>query len=215
MIVRRIPWRWLAAGLALLLIAILAAPYFSADRYGARIRQALEASLGRRVKIGKASFDLFPGPGFTINDVEIGEDPAFGVDLFAFVDSLDARVKLSSLWTGKLEWASLALNNPSVNLVKSESGHWNFEPLLTPRIVAALPKIEVRDYGRINFRFGDTKSIYYIGNVELDAAARQDGSWDVRFQGEPARTDRAAPIFRQSLTARGRWRQDRVNFDIE
>src|SRR4051812_3108758 len=128
MMLRRVPWRWLAAGMVALLAAVLAAPYFSADRYGKRISEALEASLGRKVKIGKASFDLFPGPGFTIHDVEIGEDPAFGVDLFAFVDSLDARLKLTSHWTGKLEWASLALNNPSVNLVKAESGRWNFEP---------------------------------------------------------------------------------------
>jgi hypothetical protein len=215
MMARRIPWRLLAAGVAAILAAVIAAPYFSADRYGKRISEALEASLGRKVTIGKARFDLFPGPGFTIENVEIGEDPAFGVDLFAFVDSLSARVKLSSLWTGKLEWASLSLSNPSVNLVKADSGHWNFEPLLNPKVVSALPKLEVRDFGRINFRFGDTKSIYYIGNVELDAVARRDGSWDLQFSGEPARTDRAAPLFRQSLTGKGRWRQDGVNFDIE
>ena len=83
--------------------------------------------------------------------------------------------------------------------------------------MSALPKIEVREYGRINFKFGDTKSIFYIGNVELDAAARPGAGadWELRFSGEPARTDRAAPMFRQSVTGRGRWRPDKVNFDFE
>ena len=67
-------------------------------------------------------FNLFQGPGFTVSDVEIGEDPAFGIEPFAAwpggVESLDARLKLKSLWTGKLEWSSLRLNSPVVNLVE-------------------------------------------------------------------------------------------------
>src|SRR5262245_11143454 len=109
MITRRIPWRWLLAGLAAFLLASLVAPFLSADHYGQRISEALEASLGRKVKIGEAHFDLFRGPGFTVSRVEIAEHPAFGVETFAFVDSLDARLKLSSLWTGRLAWASLRL----------------------------------------------------------------------------------------------------------
>ena len=96
MIARRIPWRWLLAGLAAFLIAGLAAPFLSADRYGERIREALEASLGRKVKIGKVRFTLLSGPGFTISDVEIAEDPALRRRaIFAWVPrigSLDARL---------------------------------------------------------------------------------------------------------------------------
>jgi hypothetical protein len=217
---RKIPWRLLLAGVALFLALGIAAPFLSADSFGNRIREALEASLGRPVKIGKVRFDLFQGPGFTISDVEIGEDPAFGIEPFVAwpggVESLDARLKLKSLWTGKLEWSSLRLNSPVVNLVKVGTG-WNFEPLLTPKLVAALPKIEVRD-GRINFKFGDTESIFYIANVELDAVAPSggEGDWYVQFRGEPARTDGPSHGYsRQSLTGRGHWRPDRVNFDLQ
>jgi hypothetical protein len=216
MSVRRISWRWLLAGLAAFLVAGIVVPYFSADGYRKRIGEALEASLGRKVNIvGDVHFDLLRGPGFTLETVEIGDDPAFGVDNFVSVDSLEARLKLDFLWSGKLAWASIVLNHPSVNLVKSDSGHWNFESLLKPGIVSALPKIEMRDYGRVNFRFGDTKSIFYIGNVELDAAARSDGHWDLRFSGEPGRTDRAAPLYRQSVTGRGQWRPEVVNVDLQ
>src|SRR5579872_878953 len=218
---RKIPWRWLIAALAAFLIAGIAAPFLSGDRFGERIREGLQASLGRSVKIGKVRFDLFQGPGFTISDVEIGEDPAFGIEPFATwsggATSLDARLKLQSLWTGKLEWASLRLNQPIVNLVKVDD-RWNFEPLLTPKVVAALPRIEVRE-GRINFKFGDTKSIFYIANVDLDAAARSEhgADWDLHFSGEPARTDRRSPEngYRQSLTGTGHWKRDGVNFDVQ
>src|SRR5205085_1606661 len=39
--------------------------------------------------------------------------------------------------------------------------------------------------------------------------------WDLRFAGEPARTDRAAHSDRKSVTGRGSWRQDRMNFDLQ
>ena len=104
---RKMPWRVLLTGMMLLPAAALAAPFLSADRCGRRISQALEASLGRPVKIGKVRCNLFNGPGFTISDVEIGEDPAFGIEPFVAwpggAESIDARLKWKSLWTGKLE----------------------------------------------------------------------------------------------------------------
>src|SRR5207253_1011210 len=201
---RRIPWRWLLAALAAFLIAGVAAPFFSADHFAERIGKALEASLGRKVKIGKVRFTLLGGPGFTISDVEIAEDPSFGIEPIAQLmpdGSLDARLQLKSLWSGKLQWASVRLNQPIVNLVKGSSGHWNFEPMLTPNLVSLLPRIAVRD-AHINFKFGDTKSIFYIENVDLEAVARASGAadWDLRFSGEPGRTDRLAHPYRQSVS---------------
>lgn len=216
---RRIPWRWLLAALAAFLIAGVAAPFFSADHFAERIGKALEASLGRKVKIGKVRFTLLGGPGFTISDVEIAEDPSFGIEPIAQLmpdGSLDARLQLKSLWSGKLQWASVRLNQPIVNLVKGSSGHWNFEPMLTPNLVSLLPRIAVRD-AHINFKFGDTKSIFYIENVDLEAVARASGAadWDLRFSGEPGRTDRLAHPYRQSVSGMGRWRPARVDVDIE
>src|SRR5438128_440604 len=77
---RKIPWQWLLAALAAFLMAGIAAPFLSADSFRDRISKALEASLGRKVKIGAVRLDLFGGPGFTISDVEIADDPAFGIE---------------------------------------------------------------------------------------------------------------------------------------
>src|SRR5258708_13642579 len=133
---RKIAWRCLLPALAAFLIAGIAAPFLSADRFADRIGKALEASLGRKVKIGKVRFTLLSGPGFTISDVEIADNPAFGIEPIAqIVDSLDARLHLKSLWPGKPQWASVRLNQPQVNLGQPSSHPWNSHPTLTPTLV--------------------------------------------------------------------------------
>ena len=78
---------------------------------------------------------------------------------------------------------------------------------------------EDRSAGRqVDFKFGDTESIFYIANVELDAVAPSGSAadWYVQFRGEPARTDGPSRGYhRQSLTGSGHWRPDRVNFDLQ
>src|SRR5205807_7400314 len=89
--------KWLGAGCALVVAAGIAAPFLGADRYAEQIRTGLETALGRRVEFGDVRFNLFTGPGFSISKVVIQEDPAFGREPFAYVESLDARPGLWAL----------------------------------------------------------------------------------------------------------------------
>jgi hypothetical protein len=196
-------------GCALVLAVGVAAPYLGANRYAEQIRSGLEASLGRRVEFGDVHFNLFTGPGFTISKVVVDEDPAFGREPFAYVESLEARPRLWPLMLGRLEFASLRLDDTSVNLTRVETGPaaaWNFTELLRRTKIDAMPALHVRS-GRINFKFGDTKSVFYVMNSDLDISppASAAGGWQVEFSGEPARTDRPARGF-GSLTAGGLWR---------
>ncbi len=121
---------WILAGALALGAAVLAAPYLSADAFGGRIRVALERALHRKVEIQAARFTLLRGPGFSLLGVVIHDDPASGAEPFAYVNSIDARVSLLGLLRGKMEFSSLRLAGPSVNLVKTEAGPWNFQALL-------------------------------------------------------------------------------------
>ncbi len=209
---KRTLWRlfWItAAGIT---AAGLILPTLDAGRFRGRVKQSLSEALGREVEVGEVHLDLFNGPGFSVDRVVIHDDPAAGIEPFAYVESLQARVSFASFWTGRLKFASLRLVNPSVNLVRPEGGQWNILPLLgrtagTPGR-ARLPEIQVRG-GRINFKFGDRKSIFYLGDASLDASPppSDGGEWRVRFQGAPARTDRAAQRY-GAISARGRWRPD-------
>jgi len=197
----------LAAG-ALLAVGI-AAPYLSGDAFAVRIRTALEGALSRKVELGAVHFSLFNGPGFSVDNVVIHENPAIGIEPIAYVGSLAAVPRLGSLFGGRLEFASIRLDDASINVAKtggpSEPGVWNLQALLDSSTIRAIPEVHVRS-GRINFKFGDSKSVLYLTDADLDIAppSRGAGGWSVDFSGEPARTDKPAHGFGR-VVARGRW----------
>ena len=196
--------KWLGAVCALVVAVGIAAPFLGADRYAEQIRTGLETALGRRVEFGDVRFNLFTGPGFSISKVVIQEDPAFGREPFAYVESLDARPGLWALMMGRLEFASLRLEDARLNLTRMESGAgaaWNFAELLHRTKFEALPALYLRS-GRINFKFGDTKSVFYVTDTDLDVSppSALSGEWRVRFSGQPARTDRPARGFGSSYS---------------
>ena len=201
-------WRWFAIALLLVVAVGLAAPRVSAERFRPRIQAALEAALNRPVELGAVHLSLFTGPGFHVDNVLIGEDPAAGIEPFAHVESLEARIRWTSLLSGALAFSSLRLENPSVNVVKLPGGPWNIQPLLDRRRPLGsagyqrnVPDIQIRG-GRIDFKFGDTKSVFYISDADVDVYPNQNGEVVIRFSGAPARTDQASQSFGE-LTARG------------
>jgi AsmA family len=200
-------WRWLLIGVLGVVAIGLVAPKISADRFRPRIQAALEAALNRPVHLGAVHLNLFTGPGFTVDDVLIDDDPAAGIEPFAHVESMQARIRWTSLFSGKLAFSSLRLDAPSVNVVRMPSGPWNIQPLLDHRPQSsaphrrAIPDIQIRG-GRIDFKFGDTKSVFYISDADVDVYANENGDVVIRFSGAPARTDQASQSFGE-LTARG------------
>ncbi len=202
----KVKQRMAIAGAILTVSALAAAPYVNADGFSNRIRASVEASLHRKVELGEVRLHLLTGPAFTVKDVRIYDDPAFGIEPVAYVTTLYARPRLLSLWSGRLEFRALKLDDPSVNLVRTEAGRWNFEPLVAGTGLSTLPKIEVSG-GRINFKFGETKSLFYLTNADLEivppSSAGEEGR--IRFAGEPSRADRPARGL-GSLVATGRWR---------
>ena len=105
---------WLGAAIA----AALLAPWVRADRFRGRIESALEEALSRKVALtGPVRFQLWPGPGFSAENVVIHDDPAMGIEPLAYVGTLSIAVRPSALWHRRLEVATLRLSEPSVNLV--------------------------------------------------------------------------------------------------
>jgi len=212
---------------AVILLAVLAvgilAPHVSADRLRPRIQSALEGALNRPVKMGAVHLNLFTGPGVSVKDVLIGDDPAAGIEPFAHVETMTARVRLSSLLTGHLAFSSLHLDSPSVNLVKTSSGPWNIQALLDRTSQGntvhrhLVPDIQISD-GRLNFKFGDTKSVFYINGADVEIYPNQNGDVVIRFSGAPARSDRGSQTFGQ-ISARGMLRsgpggEDQLNMGL-
>ncbi|MEP6717420.1 MAG: hypothetical protein ABJC09_17760 [Terriglobia bacterium] len=207
--------RWIFLALTLLALAAWYVPYISAARYREPIRAALENALGRKVKIGIVQFRLLPVPGFTIHDVVVSEDPAIGPEPMAYVTTLRARPRISALFGGPLAFASVDLEETSLNMTRVEGNkndvpsqndvRWNFATLLRPNLLTTFPNIHMID-GRVNFKFRDTKAVFYLLHTDVDLwpPSESGGAWTVRVHAEPARTDRPARGFGYFL-ARGQW----------
>ena len=73
--------RVLAVIVLLVVAAGIGAPYLRADYFASRIKAGLEESLGRKVTIGGARYNVFRGPGFQVSEVTIAEDERIGVIL--------------------------------------------------------------------------------------------------------------------------------------
>ena len=206
-------------GAALLLIAGIAAPSLG-DRYGEKLRRSIEKALGRPVEFqGPVRFSLFKGPGLSVERVVIHEDPSIGPEPMAYVEGgMEVVPSLWSLLGGHFEAHSIRLEDASINLVKTGGpaapGRWNFLSFVNRSVMSNVPAIHVRN-GRINFKFGDTKSVFYLTETDLDIAPHRGGRWSISCTAKPARTDRTAQGL-GSFKLDGRWytSPDRVDLDL-
>ncbi len=208
-----------AIKLILVLLAVaVAAQYLPLPFLRAPVQRALERGLGRQVDIGEVHLDLFGTPGLTLDDVHIHEDPRAGIEPFAYVTSMDARLRWLSLLQRHLEVTYLNLGDATLNLVKTTAGPWNFQFLLDTANEgrASVPAIRMRA-GRVNFKFGDIKSIFYFNQADLDVAPSGSGSVELRFEGSPSQTDRAQQDFGRFFLD-GNWnpsRAPRLNLNVD
>src|SRR6185369_1240827 len=138
----------LVALLLLLVIAGFVAPAFTADQYGRRLQASLERALGRRVEIGKVRFSLFKGPGFSVDNVTIYEDPAIGMEPVVYIQEPGSMEVVPSIWSllgGRFVVSSIRLDGASINLTKSgpasEWGRWNFSSIVSPSLIRTAPAI--------------------------------------------------------------------------
>lgn len=188
--------------LVLGLIALIAPSFLNLNRFRDRLADSLSATLGREVTVENVGLRLLPRPGFTISGLSIADDPSFGSEPMIRSNAVMASLRLSSIWRGRLEIASLNLSSPSLNLVRDRSGRWNVEALLEraahiPSAPTAksraearprFPYIEAED-GRINLKFEQEKKVYALAETDFGLWLASEDEWNMRLAGRPIRTD--------------------------
>src|SRR3954467_8382781 len=122
--------KFFAAILVLLVLVLLAAPFFlDVNRYHDRIQTQLQQKLGRQVSLGTMHLKLIPF-AFRVENAVIGEDPNFGKgNNFAQANELYVTAALMPLLHGDVEIKSLELRQPKIELIKNAQGVWNFSSL--------------------------------------------------------------------------------------
>ena len=197
---------------AYLAIAIMIAfgflvpPSINLNHFRVRLSESLSQSLGRRVSIHDVHLRLLPLPGFTFRQIRISDDDEFGAEPILQTGSEEsvATLRLTSLWRGRLEIASLSLTQASLNLARAPDGHWNIERLINraaqvpsaptnkkqPEARTRFPYIETKE-SRINFKFGPEKKPFTLSDAEFALWLPAENRWNVRLKAVPLRTDQS------------------------
>ncbi len=199
---RRRRLRWSAALAGALLLLTLLPPLVNANRYQRQVARSMSESLGRPVHLKNVTLHLLPVPGLTLEDLVVSEDPAFGAEPAIRANTVEATLRLSSLWRRRVEFSTVRFVEPTVNLVRNAQGRWNLADVLlhashvdtaptaqrragpTPRF----PYIEATG-GRVDVKFADTKLPFSLTDADFALWLRSANRWEVRLRGQPARTD--------------------------
>ena len=103
--------------------------FFDADQLRPRLESAMGGAVGRKVSLGHIRLALLSG-SLAIDDVTIGEDPAFGADPFITAKAVSVGVDVMPLITSRaLHVRSFRLDQPRVTLLRAANGTWNFSGL--------------------------------------------------------------------------------------
>jgi len=193
---------WVLSTIAIFLLLILLPPYLTLNRYRHGIATSIGRSLGRPVHLDDVSLRLLPTPAFTLTNFVVGEDPAFGFEPFMRSNTVTASLHISSLWRGRLEFATISLDEPSVNLVRNAAGDWNINSILLQAAQIRTAPTEQRNAGsvprfpyieatqaRVNIKRGDEKLPFSLTDAKLGLWLSEPETWHVRIEARPLRTD--------------------------
>jgi hypothetical protein len=200
---------WTAVALLVLLLTMaIAPPLINANRLKRRIAASISASLGRPVSLGKVTMHLLPVPGFTLEDLVVNEDPAFGYEPTIRAMKVDVTLRPSSLWRRQVEIASIKFDvddtgsAPSLNLVRNAQGKWNLQGLLmhatnvdmAPTVqqkagpAPRFPYVEATGV-RVNVKIDQEKKAFSLTEAEFALWQPEPGTFRLRVEAKPARTD--------------------------
>jgi hypothetical protein len=188
--------------LLLLAAALILPPLINMNRYQRRIAEAISRSLGRPVHLSSVTLRLLPRPGLELSDFIVEEDPAFGAEPTLRASSVDASIRLTSLWRGRLEIGRISFDQPSFNLVRNSDGRWNIGTVLLqashiPNAPTAqrragssprFPYIEASN-ARVNFKVGNEKKPFSLLNSDFAMWLANPDEWRLRLEAQPVRTD--------------------------
>ncbi len=122
--------KWFAILVVLVVLAAAALPFIlDANQFRPQIESKLSSALGRDVKLGNLKLSIISG-SVRVEDIRIADNPAFSKSPFVSAQSLHFSVELKPLIFDKaVRIQGITLDRPSITLIGSKSGQWNFSDL--------------------------------------------------------------------------------------
>jgi len=122
--------KWIAVVVVLLLAAVIALPFvLDANQFRPQIESKLSSALGRNVQLGNLKLSILSG-NLRVEDIRIADNPSFSQSPFVNAQSLQVSIELKPLIFDKsVHIKGITLDRPSITLISSKSGQWNFSDL--------------------------------------------------------------------------------------
>src|SRR5579864_1872008 len=124
---------YIVAGVIVVLLLVAAVLPFviDANRFRPEIESSLNTALNRKVDIGNIRLSILSG-GVTVENISISDDPSFNTGPFLKARSLSVNLELLPLiFSRAIHVTGLTIDQPSVTLLRSPAGTWNFSTLGT------------------------------------------------------------------------------------
>ena len=120
----------LAIVVVLLVAVIIALPFvIDVNKFRPELEGKLRETLAREVKVGNLKLSLLSGT-VAVDDISIADDLAFSRTPFISARSFQLGVELKPLIFSKvIRITEILLDKPSITLIRSASGKWNFSSL--------------------------------------------------------------------------------------
>jgi hypothetical protein len=199
---KRRRWVWVCVVLGLVVLLVLLPPLVNVNSLRRRMAASMSASLGRPVTMDRVSLHVLPVPGFTLENLVVSEDPGFGSEPMIRANTVEVRLRPTSLWRKRVEISSIKFVEPSLNLVRNAGGEWNLQSLLmhaasvdtAPTVqrkagpAPRFPYIEATG-ARVNLKLGEEKKPFSLTEADFALWSPTAQQWQVRVEGKPARTD--------------------------
>ena len=123
---------WKIGGIVVgcLLLILIAIPLLvNVNSFRPKIESEASSALGRQVSLGNLSLSILSG-SIGVENISIGDDPAFSKSPFITAKSLKLDVKLMPLiFSKRLEVTEIELQEPEISLIRATNGTWNFSSL--------------------------------------------------------------------------------------
>lgn len=190
------------SGGAILLLALAGAVTLHAlvdpERLKEIAREKAHAAWGLDLQVGEASLDLWPLPalhaeGIALSNAEWAEAP-----YLLRADSLDARLELLALLTGKVRLKSLDVEGVRVELETSADGTSNLPSWSGPGASSAsasdplnLTRVRIKDADIHQRKKGAPVTAWHIDEATLEASS---GLRDVRLRASLTRNQRPLTV---------------------
>ena len=147
---------YIAGGIVigLLLVAVILPFVIDANRFRPEIESSLNSALNRKVDIGNIRLSILSG-GVVVENISISDDPSFNTGPFLKAKSLSVNLEMLPLiFSRAVHVTGLTIDQPSVTLLRSPAGAWNFSTL-----GATQPQTQTKNAGSASSSSGSSTDV--------------------------------------------------------